>query len=177
MALRRRFLADRTANVIVVVELLALLSSSIPPFVAAQSFACVNTPDWKDLYGDTCVYYSSGPDRCEIWGGKGAGKMGVANDNCCVCGGGKVVVVNTDGGGEVGGTTTTATTQPVDINLAAADDIVVFNPDGTCGKGGGDRGNGICPDGRCCSRVRRFPLVAIRQSKSGVSCFFSCILS
>ncbi|KAL3777389.1 hypothetical protein ACHAW5_004218 [Stephanodiscus triporus] len=74
MARRRRFLADRTATVIVVVRLLlALLSSSIPPFVAAQSFACVNTPDWKDLYGDTCVYYSSGPDRCEIWGGKVTG--------------------------------------------------------------------------------------------------------
>ena len=147
-------------------------SASPPRFVAeahSSSSSCVDTPDWRDMYGDTCAYYSSGPDRCEVWGGKGAGEMGVADDNCCVCGGGtdeKTTASTAGGGGVRGGTTTktmtAATTRPVDINLADAGDIVVVNPDGTCGKGDGDRGNGICRDGKCCSRVRRdyFPLLA-----------------
>ena len=163
MPRRRRYPAGRAASVIAaaVVQLSSpLLSSSTPtPFVAARSSSsCADTPDWRDLYGDTCAYYSSGSERCEVWGGKGAGEMGVANDNCCVCGGGAdAMTASTAGGRERGGTTTTtaATTRPVDIILAVAGDIIVVNPDGTCGKGGGDRGNGICRDGKCCSRVRR----------------------
>lgn len=137
------------------------------------------------MYGDTCTYYSSGPDdRCEVWGGTGAGEMGVADDNCCVCGGGtdaKTTASTAGGGGVRGGTTTktmtAATTRPADINLADAGDIVVVNPDGTCGKGRGDRGNGICRDGKCCSRVRRdsFPLLANVSSvdKEGCCSFYA----
>lgn len=78
------------------------------------------------MYGDTCTYYSSGSDdRCEVWGGTGAGEMGVADDNCCVCGGGtdaKTTASTAGGGGVRGGTTTktmtAATTRPADIILA-----------------------------------------------------------
>jgi hypothetical protein len=130
---RRRYLACRASSVVVVVvQLLSPPSTTTVPFAASQSVACVDTPDWKDLYGDTCVYYSSKPDRCQVWGWRGAGKMGVANDNCCVCGGG---------------------VEDVDLVGVIADGVVV-NPDGTCGKGGGDRGNGRCPNGKCCSTVR-----------------------
>ncbi len=177
MPRHRRYPAGRAATVVAVV--VVQMSSSLPPsstspprFVAeahSSSSSCVDTADWRDMYGDTCAYYSSGTDRCEVWGGKGAGEMGVADDNCCVCGGGtdaKTTASTAGGGGVRGGTTTktmtAATTRPVDINLADAGDIVVVNPDGTCGKGDGDRGNGICRDGKCCSRVRRdyFPLLA-----------------
>ena len=41
---------------------------------------------------------------------------------------------------------TTTTTPP------AAEEEVIVNPEGTCGKGGGDRGNGICANGKCCSK-------------------------
>ncbi len=93
----------------------------------------MDTPNWEDMYGDTCAYYSSMSDRCAVWGWRGGGEMGIANDNCCVCGGGidGIVLVN---GVIVEGT--------------------VVHPHGTCGGGGGDRGNGICPNGKCCSRVR-----------------------
>ena len=53
-----------------------------------SSVVCVDTTDWTDAYGDDCAFYAAGPNRCRFWGGSGAGTMGVANDNCCVCGGG-----------------------------------------------------------------------------------------
>lgn len=194
MPRHRRYPAGRAATVVavVVVQLSSPLlpSSTSPPcFVAearSSSSSCVDTPDWRDMYGDTCTYYSSGPDdRCEVWGGTGAGEMGVADDNCCVCGGGtdaKTTASTAGGGGVRGGTTTktmtAATTRPADIILAdAGGDIVVVNPDGTCGKGRGDRGNGICRDGKCCSRVRRdyFPLLANVSSvdKEGCCSFYA----
>ena len=54
---------------------------------------CVDTLNWKDVYGDNCTYYELGPNRCSYWGGQGGGQMGVANDNCCVCGGGTNVTI------------------------------------------------------------------------------------
>ena len=78
--------------------------------------------------------------------------MGVANDNCCVCGGSANITaaaaanVAAAGGGDA--TTATTTASP------ASDLSAVVNPDGTCGGGKGNRGNGICAGGTCCSKVR-----------------------
>ncbi|KAL3817389.1 hypothetical protein ACHAXA_005024 [Cyclostephanos tholiformis] len=93
--------------VVVIFALLSLVRSPSSSTVDAQSLAteeveCVDTPDWKDMYGDNCTFYELGPKRCSYWGDKGEGKMGVANDNCCVCGGGTNV-------------TTTTTTSPTTI--------------------------------------------------------------
>ena len=192
MPRRRRYPAGRAATVVVavvVVQLSTPLLHSSAHFVAARSSSsCVDTPDWRDMYGDTCAYYSSGSDGCEVWGGRGAGEMGVADDNCCVCGGGtdaKTTGSTAGGGGVRGGTTTTrttaATTRPEDIIPADAGDTVVVNPDGTCGKGGGDRGNGICRDGKCCSRVRReffpFSRTFLQSTRRHGCCSFYAIFA
>lgn len=111
---------------------------------------CTDTPDWVDKYNDTCEFYmkidASTPNRCKVWGDKGAKinkltgvSLGVANDNCCICGGGSIATA-------------------IDITDDDDDDgdenVAVVNPGGTCGKGRGDRGNGICANGLCCSEVR-----------------------
>jgi hypothetical protein len=89
--------------------------------------------------------------------------MGVANDNCCVCGGGGGTTDITDNTTATAATTTTTTTTEsmVDDDFLAAlpDDggvggggVAALDVNGTCGNGGGDRGNGICADGTCCSK-------------------------
>ena len=64
-----------------------------------ESVVCTDTPNWTDKNNVTCECYkqvnASMPDRCLVWGDKGAKinnltglSMGVANNNCCICGGG-----------------------------------------------------------------------------------------
>ena len=125
-----------------------------------STVSCYDTPSWTDAFGDTCSYYSSTSTKCSEEGNIGAGSMGVANDNCCVCGGGSSSsTVPDDGDSTVVEQTTTAddtpTTTTETLATNAAGDIIV-NPGGTCGKmgGGGNRGNGICENGECCSKVR-----------------------
>eukprot|EP00579_Thalassiosira_antarctica_P000652 CAMPEP_0201866942 /NCGR_PEP_ID=MMETSP0902-20130614/1352_1 /ASSEMBLY_ACC=CAM_ASM_000551 /TAXON_ID=420261 /ORGANISM="Thalassiosira antarctica, Strain CCMP982" /LENGTH=490 /DNA_ID=CAMNT_0048392009 /DNA_START=46 /DNA_END=1518 /DNA_ORIENTATION=- len=127
--------------------LLLLLTAAIP--TPATATTCTDTPNWSDFLGDNCGYYNS-PATCSSEGIEGDGGMGVAIDNCCSCGGGTVTVV-------VATTTITTTTEAtaaavVAATTAKATEAAIVNPGGTCGKGGGDRGNGVCVDGRCCSK-------------------------
>jgi hypothetical protein len=136
-------------------------SSSIESFIESSlsktmivdgAKVCTDTPDWVDKYNDTCEFYAkidaSTPNRCKVWGDKGAKvnkltgvSLGVANDNCCICGGGSI-------------TTAIDTTDDDDDGDDDDENVAVVNPGGTCGKGRGDRGNGICANGLCCSEVR-----------------------
>jgi hypothetical protein len=132
-------------------------SSTLSKTMIVNGKVCTNTPNWVDKYNDTCDFYekmdASTPNRCRVWGDKGAKinkitglSLGVANDNCCICGGGSF-------------TTTTipddTTTEEEEGNENdEKEDVVVVNPGGTCGKGRGNRGNGICANGLCCSEVR-----------------------
>jgi hypothetical protein len=124
-------------------------SSSRTKTMIVNGKVCTNTPNWVDKYNDTCDFYekidASTPNRCRVWGDKGAKinkitglSLGVANDNCCICGGGSF----------------TTTTEEEEGNENDGKEDVVVNPGGTCGKGRGDRGNGICANGLCCSEVR-----------------------
>lgn len=49
---------------------------------------CDDTPNWIDSFGDGCAWYGEVSNRCAQYGADYDGGMGVANDNCCVCGGG-----------------------------------------------------------------------------------------
>ena len=101
---------------------------------------CNDTPNWLDAFGNTCSYYATESTQiCSSEGIAGDGGMGVATENCCVCGGGTTITANSVG-------------MPTARTTNSAGDIIV-NPGGTCGKGGGDRGNGICENGKCCSKV------------------------
>ena len=51
-----------------------------------SSSTCINTPDYKDVYGDTCEQYELGsnfPQYCIVYGDDG-GEMS-PNLHCCVC--------------------------------------------------------------------------------------------
>ena len=52
-----------------------------------QPSSCVDTPNWKDLFGSGCDFYTGG--LCNF-GHEWQGSMGSAAVNCCVCGGGTV---------------------------------------------------------------------------------------
>lgn len=94
---------------------------------SATELLCIDTPNWVDKDNDNCSYYAAGlsSDKCKLYGADSTVQpMGSAIDNCCACGGGVV---------EVG----------VESSTSAAI--------ATCGKGGGNRGDGICANGLCCS--------------------------
>ena len=111
------------------------------PTTTTTTTTCTDTPDWTDLYGDSCSYYAR-PDICIAEGGPGSnGGKGTAIANCCTCGGGVIVEVESSVDATEQTTTTTTTT------VATAPNGEV----GTCG--GGDRGNGVCANGKCCSKV------------------------
>ena len=58
-----------------------------PTISAAPTGLCFDAPNWSDIYGDGCDWYSE--TTCSIYGNGYAGASGLtANDACCVCGGG-----------------------------------------------------------------------------------------
>ena len=58
-----------------------------PSISAAPTGLCFDAPNWSDIYGDGCDWYSE--TSCSIYGNGYAGASGLtANDACCVCGGG-----------------------------------------------------------------------------------------
>ena len=144
---RRRITTTTTILFATLSILLTITPSTI--IINAQQTSCTDTPNFTDSFGDTCAYYND-VETCEAEGGQSAGDLGVANDNCCLCGGGiKSDDNNTPPNDQQQQTETAATN--------AAGEVIV-NPGGTCGNGGGDRGNGICENGQCCSKVRAFIL-------------------
>lgn len=48
---------------------------------------CEDTPNWANSYGDGCDCYTNPLFSCDSF----RGAMGIARDNCCVCGGGTCV--------------------------------------------------------------------------------------
>ena len=129
-------------------------SSTTSSTTSAAETDCVDAPDWTDAYGQGCAYYANddgGYDRCAAWGHSGAmgpPHGGAAVDDCCVCGGGRREGDPSSSGSGVTATTTTTADEEEggdidDAALAAA---------GTCGNG--ERGDGICANGKCCSEVR-----------------------
>ena len=127
------------------------------PTEAATPLSCYDTPNWTDAYGQDCAYYAyNGGYRCALWGTYdsssstgGANAMGVAVDNCCACGGGSSGSSSSSSSSSV---TTTTTNDDDDEGGAGDNNAVVVVVVGTCGKG--KRGNGICANGKCCSKVR-----------------------
>lgn len=113
----------------------SIVSSESSTSAADSATLCIDTPNWVDKDNDNCSYYAAGlsSDKCKLYGADSAVQpMGSAVDNCCACGGGVVtnglVEVRVESG----------------MNTSAA--IIA-----TCGNGGGNRGNGICANGLCCS--------------------------
>lgn len=143
---RRRATATTTSTATtILLSILLTTSPSSTIITNAQQTSCTDTPNFTDSFGDTCAYYND-VETCEAEGGQSAGDLGVANDNCCLCGGG----IKSD-------TPPNDTTQQQQTTETAATNAageVIVNPGGTCGNGGGDRGNGICENGQCCSKVR-----------------------
>jgi hypothetical protein len=129
-------------------------TSSTTTTTASAVEDCFDTPNWTDAYGQDCAYYAyNGGYRCALWGrdpGALDGSYGVALDNCCACGGGGI---DTSLGS--GGVTTATTTTTTDDEGKDDDNAVMVV--GTCGKG--ERGNGICANGKCCSEVREMLLL------------------
>ena len=63
-------------------------ASSSPSISSHPTAFCLDTPNWKDKFGDDCYYYAyEDPDACSIADAY-AGDMGPATDHCCYCGGG-----------------------------------------------------------------------------------------
>ena len=132
------------------------MSSTTTTTTAAET-DCVDAPDWTDAYGQSCAYYANddgGYDRCAVWGRLPGGTSGpyggAAVDDCCACGGGRRGDggdTSSSGSGVIATTATTAAEEEGgdidDAAMAAA---------GTCGNG--ERGDGICANGKCCSEVR-----------------------
>ena len=58
------------------------------------SSTCLDTPNWKDKFGDGCDYYEE-TDECPFADAY-AGDMGPATDHCCYCGGGSHTLPPTD---------------------------------------------------------------------------------
>ena len=123
-----------------------LIADQLGLSTTTTTTTCTDTPDWTDLYGDSCSYYAR-PDICIAEGGPGSnGGKGTAIANCCTCGGGVIVEVESS----VDGTEQTTTTSSTTTTVATAPNGEM----GTCG--GGDRGNGVCANGKCCSKVSRY---------------------
>ena len=149
---KRRRTATTTTSTATTILLSILLTTTSPSstIINAQQTSCTDNPDFTDSFGDTCAYYNN-VETCEAEGGQSAGKLGVANDNCCLCGGG----IKSDDNNTQNDTANQQQTETAATNAAGE---VIVNPGGTCGNGGGDRGNGICENGQCCSKVSSRPL-------------------
>jgi len=54
-----------------------------------QQTECINTPNYTDIYGDTCAYYTVNyPSACNYFGSIASGNKDdqtSPNENCCVC--------------------------------------------------------------------------------------------
>ena len=143
---RRRRTATTSTATTILLSILLTTSPSSTIITNAQQTSCTDTPNFTDSFGDTCAYYND-VETCEAEGGQSAGDLGVANDNCCLCGGG---IKSDDNNTQ----NDTANQQQAETAATNAAGEVIVNPGGTCGNGGGDRGNGICENGQCCSKVR-----------------------
>ena len=133
----------------------ATTTSSTTSSTTAAETDCVDAPDWTDAYGQGCAYYANddgGYDRCALWGklpgGTSGPHGGAAVDDCCVCGGGRR---GDDPSSSGSGVTPTTATTTADEEGGDIDDAAMAAA-GTCGKG--ERGDGICANGKCCSEVR-----------------------
>jgi len=115
----------RLTSALTVSQSIVSSESSTSAADAATEVLCIDTPNWVDKDNDNCAYYAAGlsGDKCKLYGADSTAPMGSAIDNCCACGGGVV------------------TNGLVEASAAIA----------TCGEGGGNRGNGICANGLCCS--------------------------
>ena len=50
------------------------------------SSQCIDTPDWVDIYGDSCEWYETNDEPgCPDYGSDYDGGMGLPMDNCCHC--------------------------------------------------------------------------------------------
>ena len=143
----------RTKTTTTLLATLSILTTSPSStiIINAQQTSCTDTPNFTDSFGDTCAYYNN-VETCEADGGQSPGVLGVANDNCCLCGGG----IKSDNVVTPPNDTTQQQQQTTETVATNAAGEVIVNPGGTCGSGGGDRGNGICENGQCCSKVRAF---------------------
>ncbi len=60
--------------------------SSSPTISASPTQFCIDTPNWKDSWGDGCGVYEEYEHFCSNDYDWLAGDMGPATDNCCICG-------------------------------------------------------------------------------------------
>eukprot|EP00956_Cyclotella_meneghiniana_P014863 scaffold22454_cov58-Cyclotella_meneghiniana.AAC.5 len=85
--LRERGLQNDTASLIspeVQSPLFPSPDSNTP--ISPPNSTCIDTPDWKDLYGNGCDWYGELDERCTEFSNWYEGTMGAASDNCCHCG-------------------------------------------------------------------------------------------
>jgi len=77
---------------------ISISPSTTPPTITnTPTKSCLNTPNYKDQYGDTCSFYEDGymaymvslnlgnVHPCLVYGEQDGGSMGTPNENCCVC--------------------------------------------------------------------------------------------
>jgi len=77
---------------------ISLSPSTTPPTITnTPTKSCIDKPDYKDQYGDTCSFYEDGymaymvslnlgnVHPCLVYGEQDGGSMGTPNENCCVC--------------------------------------------------------------------------------------------
>ena len=132
--------------------------SSAPAVTLAdenETPGCSDSPfDWFDEYGNGCDWYSLDDQNCIEFGDFEGADGKTPNEACCVCGGGLNPNPNAsvtapeskdkeEGDGNMASTTPAPAPMPTSQPSSGSGS-------GTCGNG--NRGNGVCADGTCCSK-------------------------